>query len=75
MRLVNRGLECVVGVTNLVKTLVPFTHAIENADCFSFRRRRNFHCLKTTFERSILFDRLAKLSGSRRADALNLAAR
>src|ERR1051325_2973909 len=36
VRLVNRGLQRVVGITNLVKTLVTRAHAVENADGFGF---------------------------------------
>src|SRR5262249_886576 len=61
MRLVNRSLQRLVGVTNLVKTLVTLTHTIENAYCLGFRWWRNFYCLEATFKRTILFDRLAKL--------------
>src|SRR5690242_18920220 len=57
MRLVNSGLERFVGVPNLVKTLVTFAHAVENADCFGFGRRRNFYGLKTSFKGAIFLDR------------------
>jgi len=67
-------LQRFVGVTNLVKTLVTLAHPVENTHRLGFGRRRNFHGLETSLERAVFLDRLAKLGGRRRTDALNLAA-
>src|SRR6185369_661261 len=75
VRLVNRGLQRFVCVTNLVKTLVTLANSVEDTDRFSLGWRRNFHRLEATLERAILFDRLAKLGGRRCTDALNFATR
>ena len=75
MRLVNGSFQRVVGVVNLMKTFVTLAHAVENFNRFCFCGRRNFDGLETTFERTVFFNRLAKLRRRGCADALNLAAR
>src|SRR5262249_49769986 len=47
----------------------------QNLDRVRLIWRRNLDGLEPTFKRAILFDRLAILARSRRADALNLSAR
>src|ERR1044071_8566403 len=75
VRLVDGGLDGVVGVAHLVERLIPLAHAVEDGDGLLLARRRNLHRLEAALQRAVFLNRLAELGGRRRADALDLAAR
>src|SRR5215212_7193620 len=75
VRLVDGGLDGLVGVAHLVERLVALAHAVEDGDGLLLGRRRDLDGLEPAFERAVLLDGLAEVGGRRGADALNLAAR
>ena len=56
VRLVDGGLDCVLGVANLVERLVALAHAVEDGDGLLFGRRRDFDGLEAAFERAVFLD-------------------
>ena len=64
-----------IGIAHRMKLLIAVLDAHDDLDRLGLVRRRHLHRLEAPFQRAILLDRLAVLRRSRRADALNLAAR
>src|SRR5918992_534763 len=61
VRLVDGGLDGVLGVAHLVERLVALAHAVEDVDGFFFRRRRDFDGLEAALQRAVFLDGLAEL--------------
>ena len=73
-RLVDRGLERLARVLDVMEALVAILHAQEDLDRLFLGRRIHLDRLEAALERAILFDVLPVLGGRRGADAANLAA-
>src|SRR6185369_17091180 len=75
IRVANGYFDGFIRVSYGVELLVTFLDASQDLNRSLFIRRRNFHGLESTFERTIFFNALTILSRSRRADALDLSTR
>src|SRR3979411_1111207 len=75
VRMRDRKIDGVVGISDRVKFFVALFYAKQNFDGVGLVRRRNFYGLEAPLQRAIFFDRLAIFSGRGCADALNFTAR
>ena len=74
-RLVDRRLDGLARVLDVVELLVAVLHAEQDLDRFLLGRRIDLDRLEAALERAVLLDVLAVLGRRRRADAADLAAR
>src|SRR5262245_152998 len=74
-RLIDRGLDRVLGVLDVMERLVAILDAEQHLDRLALGRRIDLDRLEAALERTILLDVLAVFRRGRGADAANLAAR
>src|SRR5437899_383306 len=74
-RLIDRGLDGVSRIADVVIRLVAILDPFDDLNGFRFVRRGDFDGLEPALQRTVFLDRFAELRRGGRADALNLAAR